>query len=290
MLKSMTGYGKSVCELPNKKLSVEIKSLNSKQSDTNTRLPSIYRQKDLEIRNLLSTRLSRGKIELSIHYEMIQGTASSINEAVVRDYFRQISAIAFELGIKDHDQILPAVMRLPDTVVAEKEEPDQTEWAQVLSSIEQAIDEVDMFRKQEGEALYAFLKERVLTIREKLSMVQPFEEERMKRVKDRLRSGLDDLRGKEETDPNRFEQELIYYIEKLDISEEKARLDNHCRYFLEVMDHDSPNGKKLGFISQEMGREINTLGSKANHSDIQRLVVEMKDELEQIKEQTLNVL
>lgn len=290
MLKSMTGFGKSACELPNKKLSVEIKSLNSKQADTNTRLPFIYREKDLEIRNLLSSKLGRGKIELNIHYEILEGAASSINEAVVRDYFKQISSIAFELGVKDHDQILPVVMRLPDTIVAEKNEIEDDEWKQVLEAIGSAIDELDAFRTQEGMALYDFLGERVKSITSKLAEIENFEDERIRKIREKLQSGLEEIPGRDELDANRLEQELIYYLEKLDISEEKNRLSNHCDYFLEVMDLESANGKKLGFISQEMGREINTLGSKANHSDIQRIVVEMKDELEKIKEQVLNVL
>lgn len=286
----MTGFGKAECLLPSKKLTIEIKSLNSKQVDTSTRLPAIYKSKDLQVRKLLTEKLERGKIECSFHYEFIEGTGVQINSKIVKEYFIQLSQLSEDLGIENKDQLLSSIMRLPDTVTSEKAELDEEEWEKVTDSLNDCLDEIDAFRIQEGISLEKDLMGRCQSISKKLKAVEPFEEERISKLKERIFSNLEELRTKEDVDQNRFEQELIYYLEKLDISEEKVRLKNHCEYFLEVLEKGSPNGKKLGFISQEMGREINTLGSKANHTDIQRLVVEMKDDLEKIKEQVLNVL
>jgi uncharacterized protein (TIGR00255 family) len=290
MLKSMTGFGKAECSLPSKKLTIEIKSLNSKQIDTSTRLPAIYKSKDLQVRKLLAEKLERGKIECSFHYEFIEGATVQINAALVKEYFLQLSQISDELGIESKDHLLASIMRLPDTVTSEKAELDEDEWGTVIEALKNCLDDIDKFRIQEGQSLEKDLKERCISISEKLVAVEQFEKERISKLKERIFSNLEEVKSKEDIDQNRFEQEIIYYLEKLDISEEKVRLKNHCDFFLEVLEKGSPNGKKLGFISQEMGREINTLGSKANHIDIQRLVVEMKDALEKIKEQVLNVL
>lgn len=290
MLKSMTGFGKAECLLPSKKLTIEIKSLNSKQVDTSTRLPAIYKSKDLEVRQMLAKRLERGKIECSFHYEVIEGAAVQINTDVVKSYYKQLANISEDLGINSNERLLNAIMKLPDTVTSEKAELDEEEWELLRETLSKCLDELDGFRIQEGSSLEKDLRGRTESILVKLEAVEPFEKERIEKLKDRIYSNLEEMRSKEDVDQNRFEQELIYYMEKLDISEEKVRLQNHCDYFLEVLEKGSPNGKKLGFISQEMGREINTLGSKANQVDIQKLVVEMKDDLEKIKEQVLNVL
>ncbi len=288
MIRSMTGFGKAECTLQDKKVYVEVKTLNSKQADTSTRLPLLYREKELEIRQLLVNRLHRGKIDCTMHYELIESAAGHINEPVVKDYFGQLQRIAGELEVPSGESLLSAILKLPDAIITEKGELEDAEWKQVRETLEKALEENDAFRRSEGKSMEADLTGRVESIREKLSQVTPFEEERVEHVKERIRSGLNEFR--EEVDENRFEQELIYYMEKLDISEEKVRLANHCSYFMETLKMEGPVGKKLGFISQEMGREINTLGSKANHAEIQRRVVEMKDELERIKEQVLNIL
>jgi len=289
MLKSMTGFGKAECLLPSKKLTIEVKSLNSKQIDTGTRLPAIYKSKELEIRQILSKALERGKVECSFHYEMIEGAAATINTAVVKDYIKQLSTVTNELGLGSND-ILSTAMRLPDTVISEKNEIIEEEWDSVRDALESAIRELDEFRIQEGAALEKDLESGIKSIQKSQQKIGPFEQERIEKLKGRILGNLEELKLKEEIDHNRFEQELMFYIEKLDINEEQVRLKNHLDYFLEILEQGSPNGKKLGFISQEIGREINTLGAKANHKEIQRLVVDMKDELEKIKEQLLNVL
>lgn len=291
MIRSMTGYGKAECLLPGKKLTIEIKSLNSKQLDTNTRLPVLYKEKELEIRQLIASSLERGKVECSFYYEVTSDAGSgTINEAVVKNYYEQLYRISGELGLEASLELLSTVMRMPDTIRSEKPDLEDEEWEVVRTALQQALQQVNGFRVQEGESLDSDLRERVGAISTKLSQIQPHEEERIALIRDRIGNNLGAFLRKDEIDENRFEQELIFYIEKLDISEEKVRLANHCKYFLETLEDQGPAGKKLGFISQEMGREINTLGSKANHAEIQRLVVEMKDELERIKEQLLNVL
>lgn len=286
----MTGFGKAECLLPSKKLTIEIKSLNSKQVDTSTRMPAIYKSKDLEVRQILAKRLERGKIECSFHYEVIEGASLQINTDVVKSYFDQLVSISEELGINSNERLLNAIMKLPDTVTSEKAELDDEEWGMVIETLDKCLDELDGFRTQEGSSLEKDLQVRAESILAKLQAVEPFEKERIEKLKERIHTNLEEMSSRDDVDQNRFEQEMIYYMEKLDISEEKVRLQNHCDYFLEVLEKGSPNGKKLGFISQEMGREINTLGSKANHIAIQKLVVEMKDDLEKIKEQVLNVL
>jgi uncharacterized protein (TIGR00255 family) len=291
MIRSMTGYGKAECLMPDKKLTIEVKSLNSKQLDTNMRLPALYRDKEIEIRQIISGTLERGKVECSFFYELSEEAMPGIiNEQVVKSYYEQLYRISGELGLEASLELLSTVMRMPDTIRTERTELGDEEWDVVKDGLQQALRQVNGFRHQEGEALDRDLRERVGAITAKLSRVEEFEAERIGRIRERIGNNLAGIVVSEELDENRFEQELIYYLEKLDISEEKVRLSNHCQYFLETMEATGPVGKKLGFISQEMGREINTLGSKANHADIQRLVVEMKDELERIKEQVLNVL
>ena len=291
MIRSMTGYGKAECLLPNKKLTIEVKSLNSKQLDTNTRLPALYKEKELEIRKQIASELERGKVDCSFNYELTDDSGSGIiNEPVVKSYYEQLYRISGELGLQASLELLNTVMRMPDTVRSEKPDLEEEEWRTVKSGLQQALQQVNEFRYQEGKALDSDLQNRVNAISEKLVNVQQYEEDRINQIRERIGNNLASFLKKDEVDENRFEQELIYYIEKLDISEEKVRLANHCKYFLETLEESGSSGKKLGFISQEMGREINTLGSKANHAEIQRLVVEMKDELERIKEQILNVL
>jgi len=291
MIRSMTGYGKAECILPDKKLAIEIKSLNSKQMDTSVRLPSLYREKELEIRQFIASELERGKVECTLYYELTgeEGTAV-INEPVVREYYEQLFRISGELGLDQSMELLSMVMRMPDAVRTERPELDEEEWSAVRNTLMQALQQVSLFRNDEGKAMERDLRDRVAAISGKLSQVEQFEQDRIALIRERIGNNLASSVSRENIDENRFEQELIFYLEKLDISEEKVRLASHCSYFLETMDENRTVGKKLGFISQEMGREINTLGSKANHTEIQRLVVEMKDELERIKEQILNIL
>ncbi len=287
----MTGYGKAECLLADKKLTIEIKSLNSKQLDTSTRLPSLYKEKELEIRHLIASELNRGKVECSFHYELSgDASPSIINEPVVKAYYQQLYKISGELGLMASLELLSTVMKLPDTIRTEKLELAEAEWLLVKEALQQALQSVDAFRKQEGASLDKDMRQRVEAIKAKLAKVGTYEEERIGLVRERIGKHMEELNLKESIDENRLEQELVYYIEKLDISEEKVRLANHCNYFLETLEDQGSAGKKLGFITQEMGREINTLGSKANHKELQILVVEMKDELERIKEQVLNVL
>ncbi len=290
-MKSMTGYGKSVCELADKVVTIELKSLNSKQIDIYTRIPSIYREKDLEIRNLISQKLQRGKIELNMVIEITDAkNASKLNAAVIKDYYNQLKEIGTELNIEYNKDILQVIMRLPESLKMDKEELDTEEWKMIIEKINVAIQSVDEFRTQEGIALKNDILTNVQNIESKLALLSKYEEERIQSIRQRLESSLNEIMETDKIDNNRFEQELIYYIEKLDINEEKVRLKNHCIFFKEVCSNNEAFGKKLGFISQEMGREINTIGSKANHSEIQKLVVGMKDDLEKIKEQTLNIL
>lgn len=291
MIYSMTGYGKAVKELPTKKISVEIKSLNSKQLDLAMRVPTFYREKELDIRSYISSRIGRGKVDFAMYCETQQTEkVARIDEEAVRQYYEQLSAIKGSVGIPGETDFMRIIMTLPDVVKAEQPELDEEEWNVVMECIEEATDNFIAFREQEGKALENDLRTRVGLI-EKYSLEVPqFEKERVEKIRTRIQSNLDELIAKDKVDQNRLEQELIYYIEKLDINEEKVRLANHMRYFLETIETDPNAGKKLGFIAQEMGREINTLGSKANQAEMQRLVVKMKDELEKIKEQVLNVL
>ena len=287
----MTGFGKAQCDLPDKKLTIEIKSLNSKQADTNIRLPSLYKEKELEVRQLLASKLERGKIDCIFYYEMTdKGSSAVINKPVIKSYYDQLSQVAEELGLKTSEQILSTVMRFPDALISEKAELQEQEWGLVTEALLSALDEVNRFRSQEGEIIETDSRERVNSILIKLKTVEQYEQERIEKIRERIGNSLAEFLGKDSVDENRLEQEIIYYLEKIDITEEKVRLLNHCNYFMETLEDKGSVGKKLGFITQEMGREINTLGSKANHSEMQKLVVEMKDELEKIKEQVLNIL
>lgn len=286
----MTGYGKSVAELPNKKITIEIKSLNSKQFDLFTRLPVIYREKEITMRNVLAQRLERGKVDLSMNVEVItKDVSSKIDHHVVGQYYREIIEMAAEMSIPQPQEWFSTLLRLPDVMKQDTEELNEEEWKTIEQAISRAVNEVINFRKQEGEMLTRVLTEKIEHIRSLLADVEPFETERMEKIKSRIYEELNNLEGIE-YDKNRFEQEMIYYIEKLDVNEEKTRLAHHLDYFDETLGDSHSQGKKLGFIAQEIGREINTLGSKSNQSGMQRIVVQMKDELEQIKEQILNIL
>lgn len=291
MIRSMTGFGKTEFEVGKKKITLEIKSLNSKQLDINTRVPSMYREKDLEIRRLISEMLIRGKVDFALYLDNL-GTESSakINKAIVSDYYRQLSEVQQELGLPVTEAIMQSIMRLPDTVKTTYEELDETEWLVVRENLMKTLEHLNGFRDQEGQALRADIETNIQNILDLLAQVDPHENQRIDNVKARILDSLESLQLNGNVDKNRFEQELIYYIEKLDINEEKVRLANHCSYFIETMNENEPSGRKLGFIAQEIGREINTLGSKANESNLQRIVVQMKDNLEKIKEQVLNVL
>jgi uncharacterized protein (TIGR00255 family) len=285
MIYSMTGFGKSILQLPSKKVTVEVKSLNSKNLDVNTRIPSLYREKEGDIRRLLSKSLERGKIDLSIYIEQTEEEQSNrINELLVRNYIAQLKQI--NDGIEE--DYLSIAMRLPDVLKTEREELDKEEWEGVTATIEEAVRLLTEFRLEEGKFLEDDLILRIETIEKLLDQVMTLDEERLVLVRERLLKAITELTLT--VDENRFEQELIYYLEKLDITEEKTRLTNHLDYFKKEMKTQLSNGKKLGFISQEIGREINTIGSKANFAPMQNLVVQMKDELEKIKEQLLNIL
>jgi uncharacterized protein (TIGR00255 family) len=288
----MTGFGKTEFEVGNKKITLEIKSLNSKQLDINTRIPAMYREKDIEIRRLISEKLTRGKVDFALYLDNL-GTESTsrINAAIVKDYFSQLKAIHQELGLEVNETIMESIMRLPETVKMVYDELDESEWLVVRENLVKSLEDLNRFRDQEGLALKTDIVANIANILDLLKQVEPFENQRMENVKTKIKESLDTLQLNGSLDKNRFEQELIYYIEKLDINEEKVRLANHCSYFTEtMMDESEPSGRKLGFIAQEIGREINTLGSKANESNLQRIVVQMKDNLEKIKEQVLNVL
>ncbi len=290
MIISMTGYGKAECEINDKKISIEVKSLNSKQLDISTRIPSVYKEKDIEIRREIGDALKRGKIDFSIYFEsMGLKSNAKVNEAIVSDYFNQISSISQKLNLPVNESVMQIIMRLPDTVKVEHEGLDENEWKLVIETIRKALAKLVAFREQEGLALEKDVSSHIVRILDLLTQVPPYEKERIDRIRERILDNLKDLQINGSVDHDRFEQELIFYIEKLDVNEEKVRLKNHCDYFLETAKEDA-SGRKLSFIAQEIGREINTLGSKANHTEIQKIVVQMKDELEKIKEQVLNVL
>ena len=287
----MTGYGKAEFEVGNKKITLELKALNSKQLDINTRIPTLYREKDLVIRKEISEKLVRGKFDFSLYIENLgEESNSAINEGIVSDYFNQMSRVYEKLGLPVTEEMMQSVMRLPDTVKTVYEQLDEQEWENIYANLIKVLEDVDRFRSQEGIALNEDVRSNVAEIEELLEQVASFEKQRIENVKNRIQDSLKEFDLNGNLDKNRFEQELIYYLEKLDINEEKVRLKNHCEYFLETLATDKAIGKKLGFIAQEIGREINTLGSKANESNIQRIVVQMKDALERIKEQLLNVL
>jgi len=285
MIQSMTGYGKAVLQLPTKKITIEVKSLNSKNLDLNTRMPSYYREKELGIRKQLASSLIRGKVDFSIFVEMTgEETQTVINKQVVGGYIKELK----ELSVGEEIQFLDIAMRLPDALQTVREEIDASEWEQISIGIDTAIKELVQYRKDEAYSLEADFRERIANIKGFLVEVEKLDKERMQHVKQKLRKAIDELQVT--IDENRFEQELIYYLEKLDINEEKVRLANHLDYFLEELDHTKSDGKKLGFIVQEIGREINTTGSKSNYASMQQIVVQMKNELEKIKEQVLNIL
>ena len=287
----MTGYGKAIAETPQKKVTIEIKSLNSKQLDLNTKVPWHYKEKEPEIRNLISQRLDRGKIDFSIYCDMIDDeVVTVIDKSAVRNYYNQFKEIAAELKIDLDDQIFTAIMKLPDTLKTEKPEMSEAEWEIVRNQINESVTMLDLYRIEEGNSIMTDLRKCIAKILSFLETVQTFEAGRITKIREKLMSLLEENLGPEKVDKNRFEQEIIFYLEKYDINEEKVRLKTHCDYFVETINTPAPNGKILNFIAQEIGREINTIGSKANDASIQKLVVMMKDELEKIKEQTLNVL
>ncbi|RQP08541.1 MAG: YicC family protein [Chryseobacterium sp.] len=285
MVLSMTGFGRAEGVYDGKKITVDVKSLNSKNLDLNLKVPFRYKEKEFEIRKVLTERLHRGKVDFYLNVELLEGkTDASLNKEIISAYISQLAEIE---PSAEHVELLKIAVRLPDAVSTGTNELDEEEWHYITTLIDSAVDAMIDFRITEGKSLERELASNIHKIEEKLERVLPYEETRVDTLRERIQNNLKEF---EDIDENRFYQELAYYVEKLDISEEKVRLAQHCRYFLEVMNDEENNGKKLGFISQEIGREINTLGSKANHPEIQKIVVTMKDDLEKIKEQTLNVL
>ena len=285
MIQSMTGFGKHMVQLPSKKITIELKSLNSKSLDINARMPSAYREKELQLRKTIASSLIRGKIDFGLYVEMTGNeTSSVVNEGVLRQYMEQLKSIADGEDIR----LMEMALRLPDALKTDREDIDESEYKIIQDSLENALKEINDFRTEEGVVLEKDFIERISSIKNLLKNVAQMDPDRLATIRERLEKAVADL--KTEVDANRFEQELIYYLEKYDITEEKVRLDNHLDYFIETMKSADSNGKKLGFISQEIGREINTIGSKANYAPMQQLVVQMKDELEKVKEQMLNVL
>ena len=291
MIQSMTGYGKASAEFQGKKINAEVKSLNSKALDLSTRLAPIYREKEMEVRALIAQALERGKVEFNLWIEQTEAqNAASINGELVANYYKQITDIAEKYDINEPEDIWTALLRMPDVLSkTEVQELTEEEWAVAKGVVEKAIQQLVDFRKQEGLALQKKFEEKLDNIAALLASIEPFETNRTEKIRQKLVDALQSSRGVE-YDRNRLEQEMIYYIEKLDINEEKQRLTNHLRYFRQTMEEGHGQGKKLGFIAQEMGREINTTGSKSNQAEMQKIVVKMKDELEQIKEQVLNVM
>ena len=285
MIQSMTGFGKHVVQLPTKKITVELKSLNSKSLDLNARMPSAYREKELELRKTIASSLVRGKVDFGLYVELTGDEASTeVNESAVRNYMKQLRSIADGNDL----QLLDIAMRMPDALKTEREDIDENEYKAIQLALTEALKEINIFRSEEGQVLEQDFLQRIKTLQALLEQVKEMDPDRQADVRERLSKAVSDLEA--EVDANRFEQELIYYLEKYDITEEKVRLANHLQYFASTMGSNDSNGKKLGFISQEIGREINTIGSKANYAPMQQLVVQMKDELEKIKEQMLNVL
>lgn len=286
MIQSMTGFGKATLQLPTKKITVEVKSLNSKGLDLNVRMPSLYREMELGLRNQIAMKLERGKVDFSIFMESTaEQTSTKVNVPIVKAYISQLREVYPQA---DETELMKMAVRMPDTMKIEREEIDENDWIQIQTVIEEALDNIATFRQDEGMSLEKEFQLRIGNIRQYMTEALALDPERVQAIKDRLQTAIAEL--KVNVDENRFEQELIYYLEKLDITEEKVRLTNHLDYFLETINGTEANGRKLGFITQEMGREINTMGSKSNHAQMQKLVVQMKDELEKIKEQVLNVL
>ena len=286
MIQSMTGFGKASLQLPSKKITVEVKSLNSKGLDLNVRMPSVYRELELALRNEIAARLERGKVDFSVYIEMTgEQTSTKINVPIVKAYIQQMRAVIEDA---DETELMKMAVRMPDALKTERDEIDENDWIEIQKVIQEALNNIAQFRVDEGKSLENEFQLRIGNIRQYMTEALALDPERMQAIKDRLQSAIDEM--KVNVDENRFEQELIFYLEKLDITEEKVRLTTHLDYFLETINGTEANGRKLGFITQEMGREINTMGSKANHAQMQKLVVMMKDELEKIKEQVLNVL
>lgn len=292
MVKSMTGFGKTTVESGNKKIVIEIKSLNSKQLDLNLRIPNIYKEKEMEIRGMIKEQLDRGKVDMCIYFDNSETDKDvSINKTIVMQYFNQMLEISAQLGVEvNQNDLLQTVMRFPDTLQVKSEELDEEEWKCLKAGIEEALSEINKFRIQEGKALIKDISHRIQLIQQLAGDVPKFEGKRVEAIRQKLHEKINEWTEVKNIDQNRMEQEIIYYLEKLDITEEKVRLANHCKYFMETVEKEEAPGRKIGFIAQEIGREINTMGSKANDHDIQKLVVRMKDELEKIKEQSLNVL
>ena len=286
MIQSMTGFGKASLQLPTKKITVEVKSLNSKGLDLNTRIPSVYREMELMLRNQIAQQLERGKIDFSLFIEVTgEETSSKVNAPIVKAYIAQMQHI---LPNADATELMKMAVRMPDALKTERDEINEDEWKQIQTVITEALVNINSFRADEGKSLEKEFTFRISNIRQYLGQAITLDPERIQNIKDKLHTAITELQVN--VDENRFEQELIYYLEKLDVTEERVRLNNHLDYFLETVNGSEANGRKLGFITQEMGREINTLGSKSNHAGMQKLVVMMKDELEKIKEQVLNVL
>ena len=285
MIQSMTGFGKHVLQLPAKKITVELKSLNSKSLDLNARMPSAYREKELELRKEIASSLVRGKIDFNLYVELTgDETSAQVNEGVVRQYIKQLKTIADG----DDIRLLDMALRLPDALTTAREDLDIEEYKAIRVTLKEALIEINKFRSEEGNVLEREFLDRIKNLKTLLAQVIQMDPDRTDTIRERLEKAVNDIKA--DIDANRFEQELIYYLEKYDITEEKVRLDNHLDYFAKTLESHDSNGKKLGFITQEIGREINTIGSKANYAPMQQLVVQMKDELEKIKEQMLNVL
>ena len=294
MIRSMTGYGKAVAEIPGRKITIEIKSLNSKQTDLNIKIPSFLRDKEFEIRSIASQVLQRGKADIFISAELSsEARPFTINRALAMKYYEELRQLQNELQEDCPEGLLPTILKMPDVLQTEKDDLAETSWGVIRAAVENALHQADSFRSQEGKVLEEDIKKRINLILGYLSSVEPFEKRRMETLRGNLLKAFEKYNQGDtgvKAAPNRFEQELIFYLEKLDFTEEKVRLKKHCDNFLEVMNEETTQGKKLGFIAQEIGREVNTLGSKANDAEIQMLVVKMKDELEKVKEQLMNIL
>ncbi|MFM7217063.1 MAG: YicC/YloC family endoribonuclease [Bacteroidota bacterium] len=291
MIRSMTGFGSAAVRIGNKTIQAEIKSVNSKFFDLSLRLPSAFKDKELELRSELNRLIERGKVECTVSIDSPGPVRrASFNVELLADYHKDLKALQKKLKIKDAPDMMRMLLAMPDVMVTEKNGFDETEWEGLRKAIDEAASAFDSFRKKEGKALQKDLVNRIHSIQKAMGNLEPFEKNRIESVRKRLRQGLEDTIQKDEIDRNRFEQELIYYLEKLDITEEKVRLASHCEFFLKTMNEELSSGKKLSFIAQEIGREINTMGSKSNDADMQRIVVEMKDDLEKVKEQVLNVI
>jgi len=290
MIKSMTGYGKAEGVVENKKISVEVRSLNGKFLDCSLRVPGLYRQKEMLVRSKAAKEVVRGKVDISISYESLEGEQNFfINTGLLKNYYNGLSEVSKELNISE-ENVLGTLMKMPEVMRSEKQKLSEGEWIGIEKLIDEALVSFNSFRLAEGDVLQKEVEGRINEITSLLVQVEPFESERIETIKTRIRKNIDEIVSKDGFDKNRFEQELIFYMERFDITEEKVRLKAHCEHFIKTMNDEQAQGKKLGFISQEIGREINTLGSKANHAEMQKIVVQMKDELEKIKEQALNIM